>query len=103
MEARPKILTTKGQLEERQNKRSERNALIAELQAKNSVAQAQIDKRNRQIDFLLQAQDIEQRIIAILTYLNVRQDEDRYKLLLQEIETQAIVLKTLEDPCFSTS
>lgn len=96
MEARKKVLSLGGQLDDAKKNRAVRSALVTELQNKNSAAQKEIELRNKQIDFLLQAQDVEHRIVALLTHLSVKQDEDRYLLLLQERETLDIVLKTLE-------
>lgn len=103
MEVRQKLLSIPEQLEESQKAKAERNELIIKLKEKNEVAQKEITARNKTIDMLMDAQDVEHRIIALLNHLNVRQDEDRYKLLLQEQETKALVLRTVEDLCKSIS
>ena len=103
METRPVLLSIKDQLENSQRITAERNALIAELKSKNDTAKKEISAREKQIDFLFHAQEVEQRIFVLLTYLNQRPDEDRHKLLLQERETQKTVLSTLEDLCKSTA
>ena len=96
---RPVLLSIKDQLENSQKATAGRNALITELQTKNEAAKKEISAREKQIDFLFQAQEIEQRIFVLLTYLNQRPDEDRHKLLIQERETQKTILSTLGGLC----
>ena len=102
MDPRPmtgKDLSIKGQLEASLRERTVRSSLIRTLEDKNNEASREIDVRGRTIEHLLQANDIENRIISILNRLNQRFNEDEDKLLRQERETQKEILKTLEGIC----
>lgn len=97
MEARPKISKhPKDQLSRSQAVFAERNLSIEKLQAENVAMEILIKRNNNRIGYLLDAQEVERRIMVLLNYLVVRPDEDKEKLLAQERETQAPILKTLE-------
>jgi hypothetical protein len=95
-------MSLQDQLTQSKALKADRDAFIKNLQEQNEKAQREINARNKEIDYLQEAQQIEQRIIALLNYLSQKPDDDRQALLKVERETQAIILRTLEEHCKST-
>ena len=76
--------------------RSDRAIQISELNAQNDAAQKEIANRNNKLTLLHSAQEIEQRIIALLNYLAQYPSEDKSLLLVSERAAQSTILQTLE-------
>lgn len=90
------VINHKAELQVSLKARADRANKIAELNAQNDVAQKEIAKRNDKLTLLHSAQEIEQRIIALLNYLAQYPSEDRSLLLVSERAAQATILQTLE-------
>lgn len=86
----------KAELQVSLDSRTARAKEISELIAQNTTAQKEIEKRNNKLTLLHSAQEIEQRIIALLNYLAQYPSEDRAALLVAERAAQATILQTLE-------
>lgn len=75
--------------------RDARAKRISELQEQNKAAFLSITQRERMIDKLFAAQEIENRIIAQLNYLAQYPSDDRSALLKQERLTQQEILAAI--------
>ena len=97
MDSRPKLgPTPQSQLSKSRENSQKRAEEIAVLNAQNETAYKEGIQRNNRVQLLYQAQEVEQRILVLLNYLTQKPDEEKENLLKMERETQATILKTLE-------